>query len=127
MCLSLSWTFRRPRRSWARSGLVIGVCVLRALKELGGAGVALKWPNDLLVADKKLGGVLIELRGESAGPACVVIGIGLNVALGAALLRKIAATGIAATDLAERGPEERVAQRVAAGLVERVRARAERI
>jgi BirA family transcriptional regulator, biotin operon repressor / biotin---[acetyl-CoA-carboxylase] ligase len=44
--------------------------------------------------------VLIDLRAESGGAACVVIGIGLNVALGAALLQQIAVSGTAATDLA---------------------------
>src|SRR5262249_32712396 len=48
----------------------------------------------------KLGGILIELRAESAGPACVIIGIGLNVALGTTVLEKIAATGLVPVDLA---------------------------
>ena len=42
--------------------------------------VRLKWPNDLVVDDRKLGGVLMELRAEGAGPAYVVIGIGINCA-----------------------------------------------
>src|SRR5205807_10330638 len=63
----------------------------------------LKWPNDGLVEGRKLGGTHIELRAESAGPACVVIGIGLNVALGVPLLQKIAETGVTATDLITAG------------------------
>ena len=51
----------------------------------------------------KLGGILIELRAEASGPACVVIGLGLNVALGDALLEEIEATGIAPTDLRRAG------------------------
>jgi BirA family biotin operon repressor/biotin-[acetyl-CoA-carboxylase] ligase len=70
---------------------------------LGVTRARLKWPNDLLVDDRKLGGILIELRAESAGPAYVVIGVGLNVSLGPALLQSIAATGVAATDLASAG------------------------
>lgn len=103
ICLSLSWTFREVPPELGALGLVIGVCVLRALKDLKVEGVKLKWPNDLLVNGRKLGGVLIELRAESTGPACVVIGIGLNVALGPDLLRKIAATGLAPTDLHSAG------------------------
>jgi len=106
ICLSLSWTFRDVPADLGSLGLVIGVCELRALRELGLAEAKLKWPNDVLVADRKLGGVLIELRAESAGPACVVIGIGLNVALGAALLERIADTGIVPTDLATAGLEQ---------------------
>src|SRR5205085_1361572 len=75
ICLSLSWTFREVPRDLGALSLVIGVCALRALRELGVVGAGLKWPNDLLLGERKLGGVLIELRAESAGPACVVIGI----------------------------------------------------
>lgn len=99
ICLSLSWTFREVPPDLGALGLVIGVCVLRALKALNVEGLALKWPNDLLVRDRKLAGVLIELRAEASGPACVVIGIGLNVALSAELLKQISATGVAPTDL----------------------------
>jgi BirA family biotin operon repressor/biotin-[acetyl-CoA-carboxylase] ligase len=100
VCLSLSWTFPQVPRDAGALSLAIGVSVLRALEALGVADVRLKWPNDVLVADKKLGGILIELRAEAAGPACVVVGIGLNVALGGELLKKIAATGLPAIDLA---------------------------
>jgi BirA family biotin operon repressor/biotin-[acetyl-CoA-carboxylase] ligase len=106
ICLSLSWTFRDVPADLGSLGLVIGVCELRALRELGLDRAKLKWPNDVLIDDRKLGGVLIELRAESAGPACVVIGIGLNVALGAPLLEQIAATGVAPVDLVTAGLEQ---------------------
>ncbi len=82
ICLSLSWTFREVPADLSALGLVVGVCKLRALRELGIAAAKLKWPNDILVDDRKLGGILIELRAESDGPVYVVIGIGLNVAPG---------------------------------------------
>jgi BirA family transcriptional regulator, biotin operon repressor / biotin---[acetyl-CoA-carboxylase] ligase len=100
ICLSLSWSFRDVPQDLAALGLAMGVCALRALRVHGFDGVTLKWPNDLLIGERKLGGVLIDLRAESAGPASVVIGIGLNLALGAALLGQIASSGTAATDLA---------------------------
>ena len=103
ICLSLCWAFRDVPQDLGALGLVIGVCALRALRESGLEDVRLKWPNDLLAEGKKLGGILIELRAESAGPACVVIGIGLNAALGEPLLRQIAAMGWPATDLATAG------------------------
>jgi BirA family transcriptional regulator, biotin operon repressor / biotin---[acetyl-CoA-carboxylase] ligase len=103
ICLSLSWTFREVPRDLSALGLVIGVCVLRALHALGVTGAALKWPNDLLIAGQKLGGVLIELRAESAGPAYVVIGIGVNVNLSAEQREKIAKAGTEATDLTRAG------------------------
>ncbi|HEX7416651.1 MAG TPA: biotin--[acetyl-CoA-carboxylase] ligase, partial [Steroidobacteraceae bacterium] len=81
------------------ASLAIGVCVLRALARQGFAGVQLKWPNDLVTAAGKLGGILIELRGESSGAAYVVIGVGLNLSLGQAARAQIAASGTAAIDL----------------------------
>jgi BirA family biotin operon repressor/biotin-[acetyl-CoA-carboxylase] ligase len=117
VCLSLNWTFREVPAQLGALSLVVGVCILRALRELGLAQVQLKWPNDLLVSGRKLGGILIELRAESAGPAYVVIGIGLNVALGPQLLEKIAATGIAATDLRAAGLQDASRNRVVAQLV----------
>ena len=103
ICLSFSWNFSDVPEDLGALGLVIGVCELRALRSLGIAHAKLKWPNDLLVDDKKLGGILIELRAESDGPAYVVVGVGLNVALGASLLAKIAETGVAPIDLASAG------------------------
>src|ERR1700732_400082 len=117
ICLSLSWTFREVPRDLGALSLVIGVCTLRALRELGVAGAGLKWPNDLLLGERKFGGVLIELRAESAGPACVVIGIGLNMALGSEFLQRIAEAGTAATDLASAGHLAPSRNAVAAALV----------
>jgi BirA family transcriptional regulator, biotin operon repressor / biotin---[acetyl-CoA-carboxylase] ligase len=116
ICLSLSWTFAAVPADLGALSLVIGVCALRALAGLG-VDASLKWPNDLLVAGHKLGGVLIELRAETAGPACVVIGIGLNVTLGTELLKKIASLGLAATDLKSAGAADLSRNRLAAALV----------
>jgi BirA family biotin operon repressor/biotin-[acetyl-CoA-carboxylase] ligase len=118
ICMSMSWTFRNVPADLSALGLVIGVCELRALHALGVGSAKLKWPNDVLVEDRKLGGILIELRAESDGPACVVIGMGLNVALGAPLLAKIAETGIAATDLVTAGLVESSRNSVAAAVVD---------
>lgn len=117
ICLSLSWTFREVPQDLGALGLVIGVCALRALREAGVRRAALKWPNDLLLGERKLGGVLIDLRAESAGPAYVVIGVGLNVALGEEMLARVAASGLAAADLSAAGLAAPSRNRVAAGLV----------
>ena len=117
ICLSLSWTFREVPPDLGALGLVIGVCVLRALREQGVRNASLKWPNDLLLGERKLGGVLIDLRAESAGPAYVVIGIGLNVALGEQVSRRIAEAGLPAADLSDAGLSAASRNRVAAGLI----------
>ncbi len=117
ICLSLSWTFQQAPEDLGALGLAIGVCTLRALNEFDLRGVALKWPNDILIDERKLGGILIDLRAEVTGPACVVIGLGLNVALGSTLLRKIAATGLPATDLVTAGIERPCRSALAAAVI----------
>ena len=63
--------------------LVAGIAACEALHGLGFGRVALKWPNDLVVAKddglRKLGGLLVEGGGEAGGVARAVIGLGLNV------------------------------------------------
>ncbi len=60
--------------------LAAGVAVARALEGMGAAGVRLKWPNDIVAADGKLGGILVETL-SARGEQVAVIGIGLNVRL----------------------------------------------
>lgn len=120
ICLSLSWAFREVPQDLGALGLIIGVCALRALRESGVKQAGLKWPNDLVVEGEKLGGILIELRAESAGPACVVIGIGLNVALGAKLLEAIGETGVSPIDLVTAGLEHPSRNALAAALITQI-------
>lgn len=61
--------------------LAAGVAAARALENCGVSGVTLKWPNDLIHDDAKLGGILVELGGEFMGPCHAIIGIGINVHL----------------------------------------------
>ena len=55
--------------------LVVGLAACDALGEHG-VDVALKWPNDVLVGQRKLGGILVQAHGDG-----VVIGIGINTDL----------------------------------------------
>ena len=73
VCLSLSWQFPETPRQIGALSLATGVGVLRALREQGVGAIGLKWPNDILSGGSKLGGILIELRAETAGPAYVVL------------------------------------------------------
>ncbi len=59
--------------------LVVGLAVMQALRELGVQGVGLKWPNDVLVGQKKIAGILLELVGDPADVCHVVLGVGINV------------------------------------------------
>ncbi len=77
--LSLGWEFAGGAAALEGLSLAVGVAVSEALASLGVTEVALKWPNDLLHGESKLGGVLIEMVGDAAGPCAVVVGIGINV------------------------------------------------
>jgi BirA family transcriptional regulator, biotin operon repressor / biotin---[acetyl-CoA-carboxylase] ligase len=60
--------------------LRVGLAVAELLESLGAKGrIALKWPNDLMLDDRKCGGILCEARWQGATPTWVAIGLGLNV------------------------------------------------
>jgi BirA family biotin operon repressor/biotin-[acetyl-CoA-carboxylase] ligase len=59
--------------------LAIGVAAAEALMAVGYSDLSLKWPNDLLYQGRKLGGVLLDLQGESDGPTQVIAGLGINM------------------------------------------------
>jgi len=59
--------------------LLSAVSICEAIKETTGMEPQIKWPNDILMHNKKLGGILTELNAEMDETLFVVIGIGLNV------------------------------------------------
>ena len=79
--LSLSRRFDGGVAALQGLSLAVGVAVAEALHALGHVQVGLKWPNDLVAEGKKLGGILVEVGGDAAGPMRVVVGLGLNVAM----------------------------------------------
>lgn len=90
VCVSLGWQFAEAPPTFSALSLAVGVAVVRALRRFGVQGIGLKWPNDLQWQGRKLGGILIEMRGESAGPAQVTIGIGINMHMPAAVRMQLA-------------------------------------
>jgi BirA family biotin operon repressor/biotin-[acetyl-CoA-carboxylase] ligase len=81
LTFSVLWRFSQGAAALAGLSLAVGVALSRAVANLGASDVQLKWPNDLLWRERKLGGVLIEMHGDALGPSAVVIGIGVNVRL----------------------------------------------
>jgi BirA family biotin operon repressor/biotin-[acetyl-CoA-carboxylase] ligase len=77
--LSFAYTFPNEARPLDGLTLAIGVGVVSALRHLGVDGLGLKWPNDIVALDGKLGGILTEVQSGRAPEATVVTGIGLNV------------------------------------------------
>ena len=89
LCLSVGWTFSLTPPNLPALSLAVGVAVHRALSAWCPAGIGLKWPNDIVADDRKLGGMLIDVRGESSGPIAVVIGIGINIDTVAGLAERL--------------------------------------
>jgi BirA family biotin operon repressor/biotin-[acetyl-CoA-carboxylase] ligase len=101
LALSLGWVFADASRATPALSLCVGVAVARALARCGADAIALKWPNDIWLADAKVGGVLLELRAEASGPAYVVIGVGLNVSLSPAERRRFEESGVRVASVAD--------------------------
>ncbi|MDH5711447.1 MAG: biotin--[acetyl-CoA-carboxylase] ligase [Gammaproteobacteria bacterium] len=79
--MSLAWLFNLPISELGALSLAMGVAVARVLKGAGIEQVGLKWPNDVLVDEKKIAGILIETAQLSTKTATTIIGIGLNFKL----------------------------------------------
>jgi BirA family transcriptional regulator, biotin operon repressor / biotin---[acetyl-CoA-carboxylase] ligase len=75
MSVELPWSFQPQDAAWSWLSLVAGASLTRALRAEGFSGVTLKWPNDVLVGEKKLAGILCE----SLPGAAVIVGVGINV------------------------------------------------
>jgi len=59
--------------------LLVSISICEAIKEITGLDAKIKWPNDIFIQNKKIGGILTELNAEMDRIHFLVIGIGLNV------------------------------------------------
>lgn len=82
LCVSVGFTFSMQPANLPALTLAIGLGAIAALEGLGVSGVQLKWPNDLVAGDGKLGGILTETRSHRSGALSIVSGLGINVNLG---------------------------------------------
>ncbi|MCC6474296.1 MAG: biotin--[acetyl-CoA-carboxylase] ligase [Burkholderiales bacterium] len=98
LAFSLLWRFRRRVNELGGVGLAVAVACARALESLGLRGVGVKWPNDLMIGEAKLGGILVETvagrrngarAGKTLGGEGVVIGVGINVRGASRLSRRL--------------------------------------
>ncbi len=118
IAMSLGWTCSDVVRTLPALSLGVGVAVSRALTRAGASGITLKWPNDIWFQDRKLGGVLIELRAEAGGAAHVVIGVGVNVTLPAEVRREIETGGASVAAVADACKEPASRNRVAGAILD---------
>lgn len=88
ICFSLAYPFKRTPAELTGLSLLVGLAVISGIAQacdlseddLHRAGLRLKWPNDLLLNNAKLGGILIEGGQAKPGdPTWMIIGVGLNL------------------------------------------------
>ncbi|HHX2522238.1 TPA: bifunctional biotin--[acetyl-CoA-carboxylase] ligase/type III pantothenate kinase [Neisseria subflava] len=79
LMFSLGWVFDKPQYELGSLALVVALACRRALADIG-LDVNIKWPNDLVVANDKLAGILIETA-RVENKTVAVIGIGINFVL----------------------------------------------
>lgn len=115
---SLAWPFEAAAGGLAALSLVTALHLAEVLEAWGVPELGLKWPNDLLRGEAKLGGILVELAGEIPGPCRAVVGVGVNWRAGEALAgragRAVAGVADAAPAAPGRGRQALAAELLAA-------------
>jgi BirA family biotin operon repressor/biotin-[acetyl-CoA-carboxylase] ligase len=86
--MTLIWPVAKPPMAYAAASLAAAVGVLRGLRDVApyGADLRIKWPNDVLVADRKAAGILCEQQLRGGVAEAIIIGVGVNVDFDAAEL-----------------------------------------
>jgi BirA family biotin operon repressor/biotin-[acetyl-CoA-carboxylase] ligase len=101
LTFSLAWKFPLPLAQLPGLSLVVGVAIAETLAAWN-VDARLKWPNDVLLEDRKLAGILIEAAAEKSNPhsaAWAVIGVGLNLQSSEHLSERIGAPIAVAANL----------------------------
>jgi BirA family biotin operon repressor/biotin-[acetyl-CoA-carboxylase] ligase len=93
LCLSVSYCFAAAPRDLQALSLAAGIGAMRTLTGIGAGGLTLKWPNDIVLAGRKLGGILADVDGDSHGPLRAVIGAGINLWAPDSLIGAVQADG----------------------------------
>ncbi len=78
---SLIFSFSSQLQTIGWIPLMAGMAIAQAIEDRAEIGITLKWPNDILIDERKVGGILCESFKKSPTETCVVIGFGINVNL----------------------------------------------
>lgn len=91
LLFSLYFEAKREKSDWGFLPLLTGMAVARALNSVvtSAEPVSLKWPNDLLIGEKKVGGIIAQVQGLG-----VVVGVGLNIEMTTSELPVLNATSL---------------------------------
>ena len=81
--LALSVVLRPDPILATKLSVLSGLAVVRAIQTVTEVRSTIKWPNDVRIAGKKVCGILVELRADTAGVVVAVVGVGLNLSLDA--------------------------------------------
>lgn len=77
--LSFAWQFDRGLHQLDGLSLVVGLMVAETFRDMEFNDVAVKWPNDVYICNKKVAGILLEISGDPTDSGQVIIGVGVNV------------------------------------------------
>ena len=76
---SLAWHYPGNQSSLLGLSLIAGITVAELITDLGCLDVGVKWPNDILINNQKVAGILTEIYGDPNGGCKLVIGFGINI------------------------------------------------
>lgn len=86
---SMYWQLDQGIQAAMGLSLLVGIVIAELAEQQYQAQVTLKWPNDIYADHKKLGGILVELSGQSHAQCDLIIGVGLNISMPAQGLQQI--------------------------------------
>ena len=115
--LSALWRTEHGLQGLDGLSLAIGAALASLLNDKFSVPARLKWPNDILVDGRKLGGILLEVEGDLSGPMDVVIGVGLNIDMPSAMVAVIDQPN---TDMLSHSNAAVSRNRVAAAVIARI-------
>ncbi|VFP81987.1 biotin--[acetyl-CoA-carboxylase] ligase [Candidatus Erwinia haradaeae] len=77
--LSIYWRLKKNLVSRTYLSLIISLAISDILQKKGVCNIKIKWPNDIYLNNRKLAGILIEIKNQSSQFLDLVIGIGINL------------------------------------------------